>query len=159
MPSHCHCTVFACPLRTAAVSPAPSPFSFITMYLIRDDTVFDVDRRSDSFINTYVDTSALSRVPSLSPHQTPSTQPPPVSSDISTSTTSPAPLCHLQRPPNCLPKRPTILLRRSHLRGNPSLRRPRACFIFVVVGLCWLIVWVGEGAWTVLVPPHHLLLL
>jgi hypothetical protein len=35
-------------------------------------------------------------------------------------------LRHLQRPPNCLPRRPTILLRRSHLRGNPSLRRPRA---------------------------------
>jgi len=115
-------------LLTAAVSPSHRPLSiYHSIYLIHDDTIFNIDCRSFSFINMLVDTSALSSLPyrlinviHLINGTTPSTQQPPAKSDMSTSNTSP--LCHLQRPPNCLPKRLTILLRRSHLHGNPSLR-------------------------------------
>ena len=72
------------------------------IHLIYNDAICNVDRCSYSFINTHVDTSALSQVqvPSPSPHQRhPSHQRHkhnqhnnhPTNSDTSTSTTSPAP--------------------------------------------------------------------
>ena len=144
MPSHCHFTVFAYPLLTVASIEPYHPLS-----LNHDDTIFNVDRSSYSFIDTNVDISALSQVPSLLPyqrykhHQYNNHQ---LTLTYQHRPQTPPLLHHLQRSPSCLPSRPTILLRRSHLRSNPNLRRPRACFIFVVVGLCRLIVWVGEGA-------------
>jgi hypothetical protein len=144
MLSHWHCTDFACLLITAAVSPAPS--SFVTQSTLSMTTPSSTSTVLP--IHSSIPTSTHQRFLIASPtpstsstEQTPSTQPPPGNSDMLTSTT---PLHHLQPSPNCLPKRPPILLCRSHLRSNRACVDPG--FIFVVVGLCWLIVWVGEGA-------------
>ena len=152
VPLSLHCLRISAANRRCQSNPIVLHHS---IHLIYNNAICDVDRCSYSFINTHVDTSALSQVqvPSLSPHQP---HPPhqrhkhnqhnnhPTNSDTPTSTTSPAP----PPPPSTTSQLPPG--DRPVLSGEVISAATQACvdpgFIFVAVGLCWLIVCVGEGA-------------
>lgn len=136
----CHPTIIALSLHVRCVhlihNDRPS-FLFIRQH----------PRRPRRHISISLSPHPLHQRHKLGTNTIASTQQPPANSDISTLTTSPLP-CHLQRATNCLPRRPTLV--RRFFSAEVISTANRACvdpsFIFVVVGLCWLIVWAGEGA-------------
>jgi hypothetical protein len=137
-----HCLRMSAANRRRRSSPI---ILYHSIYLIHDDSIFNIDHRSYFFhLHQSRHISIIAFLVASSTARTSSTQQPPANSNISHRPRAPP----LSATFNDLPT--TFRGDRPFFSAEVISATTRAyvdpSFIFVVVGLCWFIVWVGEGA-------------